>query len=245
MKKLMIAVAALTAGIAMADVVSSEVVGYAQAALQSGAKIVTPQFLGLTTQDGQIELQSIKCAEEDSDLVVINTLDPLGLTLKSYVWVTYGGATSDEWCWLDGDTMEKPEQPVYFAAGQALWVEGDSEDNIFQTSGKVSTADLDVTLQSGATMTGNFTPVQIELQDITCREDDSDLVVINTLDPLGLTLKSYVWVTYGGASGDEWCWLDGDTMEKPEEPVYFAAGEGLWVEGDSEENVITFPGVEL
>ena len=135
MKKLIIAVAALTAGVAMADLVSSEVVGYAQAALQSGAKIVTPQFLGLTTQNGQIELQSIKCGEEDSDLVFINTLDPLGIVVKTYAWVTYGGDSGDEWCWLDADTMEKPEETVYFAAGEGLWVEGDSEDNVITFPG--------------------------------------------------------------------------------------------------------------
>ena len=220
-------------------------VGYAQSALQSGAKIVTPQFLGIATENGQIELQSIKCAEEDSDLVVINTLDAVGAVVKSYIWVTYGGESGDEWCWLDIDTMEEPEESVYFEPGQALWVEGDSEDNTFTTSGKVSSSDLQVTLQTGATMTGNFTPVQIELQDIVCQEEDSDLVVINTLDAVGAVVKSYIWVTYGGESGDEWCWLDIDTMEKPEESVYFAPGEGLWVEGDSEDNVITFPGVEL
>ena len=96
---------------------------------------MTPQFLGLTTQDGQIELQSIKCGEEDSDLVVINTLDSVGVVLKSYIWVTYGGASGDEWCWLDADTMEKPEEPVYFAAGEGLWVEGDPEENVITFPG--------------------------------------------------------------------------------------------------------------
>ena len=220
-------------------------VGYAQSSLVSGAKIVTPQFLGIGTENGQIELQSIKCAEEDSDLVFISTLDSVGAVVKTYGWITYGGASGDEWCWIDTDTMEKPEAPVYFPAGQALWVEGDSEDNTFTTSGKVSSFDLNVTLQSGATMTGNFTPVRIELQDIVCLEGDSDLVFISTLDSVGAVIKTYGWITYGGASGDEWCWIDTDTMEKPEDPVYFEPGEGLWVEGDSEENVITFPGVDL
>ena len=175
----------------------------------------------------------------------ISTLDSVGAVIKTYGWITYGGKNGDEWCWIDTDTMEKPKKPVYFDPGEGLWVEGDSEDNIFVTKGKVSTSDLLVKLRSGATMTGNFTPVQIELQDITCHEADSDLVFISTLDSVGAVIKTYGWITYGGKNGDEWCWIDTDTMEKPKKPVYFDPGEGLWVEGDSEDNVITFPGVEL
>ena len=134
MKKLLIGMSLCAAMAAQAEI-SSDIVGYAETALQSGSKIVTPQFLGVATENGQIELQSIKCAEEDSDLVFISTLDSVGAVIKTYGWITYGGKNGDEWCWIDTDTMEKPEKPVYFDPGEGLWVEGDSEDNVITFPG--------------------------------------------------------------------------------------------------------------
>ena len=138
-----------------------------------------------------------------------------------------------------------PEKPVNFTVGQSLWVEADSEVNVFVSAGQVCKADVAVQLQSGATLTGNCTPVALNLQEITCRDDDSDCVFISTLDSVGAIVKTYSWINYGGENGDESCWIDTDTLEKPVKAVTFAPGEGLWVEGDSDENVITFPGVEL
>ena len=223
----------------------SLLVGYAQKNLQNGAMIVTPQFLGIATENGKVELQSITCRDEDSDLVVINVLDSVGAITKSYNWTIYGGNNYDEKCWIDGATMAKPTEPVYFDPGQSLWVEGDSVENSFITAGKVGTSDVQVQLQNGATLTGNAIPVDMNLQDITCRDEDSDLVVINLLDSVGAITKSYNWTIYGGNNYDEKCWIDGATMAKPTETVSFKPGTGLWVEADSQENIITFPGVEL
>ena len=214
--------------------------GYAQSGLRSGATLVTPQFLGLGT-DSDIDLQDIKCRDEDSDLVVLNVLDEVGLVVANYFWINYGGEGGDESCWVD-DNYEKVEN-VKFAPGQAFWVEGDSTENMFQSAGLVGTSDVAIQLQSGATTCGNCSPVQIDLQDVTCRDDDSDLVVLNVLDEVGLVVANYFWINYGGEGGDESCWVD-DNYEKVEN-IKFAPGQAFWIEGDSDENVITFPGVDL
>ena len=86
---------------------------------------------------------------------------------------------------------------------------------------------------------------KVELQSITCRSEDSDYVVLNTLDSVGAIVKTYIWINYGGDDSNELCWVDPDTYQKPKEDVFFEPGEGLWVEGDSTENQVTFPGVEL
>ena len=41
---------------------------------------MTPQFLGIGTEGGAVDLQSIKCNEDAVDLVFLNTLDNLGYT---------------------------------------------------------------------------------------------------------------------------------------------------------------------
>ena len=82
--------------------------------------IVTPQFLGIGTTGGAVDLQTIKCNEEAEDLVSLNVLDNLGYTLDTYYWTTYKG----NYCWLDDSTM-KPAENVTFAPGQAFWIQSD------------------------------------------------------------------------------------------------------------------------
>lgn len=139
--------------------------------------------------------------------------------------------------------MEKAEG-VTFAPGQALWVQGDSGENLIQSSGKVGTLDVAVQLRNGATLAGNPTPVAIDLQDIICNAGCSDLVFIQTVDSIGLTVDNYGWVDYGGDNGDELCWLDLNTMEKAE-GVTINPGQGLWIQGDNTDQYVMFPAVEL
>ena len=213
-------------------------VGYAQNGLQNGATLVTPQFLGINTTGGVVDLQSIKCSDGSSDLVFAQTVDSIGLTVDMYGWVDYGGDNGDELCWLDMNTMEKAEG-VTIAPGQALWVQGDSEENILTSAGKVGTADVAVQLKNGATLAGNPTPVAIDLQDIVCSDGCSDLVFMQTVDEIGLTVDMYGWVDYGGDNGDELCWLDMNTMEK-DEGVTNPQRHRLLVHGGNEDTNMNF-----
>ena len=171
------------------------------------------------------------------------TLDDIGLTVDQYNWVDWYGDNGDEKCWLDNNTMEKAEG-VTFQPGQGLWVQGDNKDQSVQTSGQVGTADVEIQLQNGATVSGNPFPIAVDLQDIVCNEGCSDTVFIMTLDDIGLTVDQYNWVDWYGDNGDEKCWLDNNTMEKAE-GVTFQPGQGLWIQGDNKDQSITFPGVEL
>ena len=104
-------------------------------------------------------------------------------------------------------------------------------------------------LQSGATLVApQFNGVnaagEIDLQSIRCNDGCSDSVFIMTLDDIGLAVDTYSWVDWYGDNGDEKCWLDGATMERAE-GVTFQPGQGLWIQGDSDEQYITFPAVEL
>ena len=125
MKKLMFAAAALTAGFAMAEIVSSDIVGYAQSGLQEGATMVAPQFLNIGT-DEATPLQSIvPTGDLLSENVVIQTLTPYCYTASAYMWIDYAGDDGDQAAWVDPDTYEIVEG-VSFEPGQGLWVQGSS-----------------------------------------------------------------------------------------------------------------------
>ena len=199
--------------------------------------IVTPQFLGIGTEGGAVDLQTIKCNEEAEDLVTLMTLDNIGNTIDTYYWTTYKG----DFCWLDDATM-KPATDVSFVPGAAFWVQSDDAGLIFQSAGQVNTSDIVVELddEGGSVIAGNATPVEIDIQDIYCEEEAEDLVTLMTLDNLGNTIDTYYWTTYKGS----YCWLDDSTM-KPAENVNFAPGQAFWVQSDDAGFTITFPGVEL
>ena len=91
------------------------------------------------------------------------------------------------------------------------------------------------------TATGNPFPVAVNLQDIVALGDDtSDNVFIQTLDPAGYTLDTYSWNDW---ATDTPCWVD-DNYEKVD-GIIFNPGQGLWIQGSSTAQYITFPAPEL
>ena len=198
--------------------------------------MVTPQFLN-TGSNIAIPLQSISPTGDDtSDNVFIQTLDAYGRTVTTYGWNDWNYAKA---CWVD-DSYTAVEN-VSFPAGQGLWVQGLTVDQGIQTAGKVGTSDVVITLQNGCTATGNPFPTAINLQDIVASGTDaSDNVFIQTLDPYGRTVATYGWNDWNYA---EPCWVD-DSYTKVE-GVTFVPGQGLWVQGTSAEQSITFPAPEL
>jgi len=197
--------------------------------------IVTPQFLGIGTEGGAIDIQTIKCNEDAAGLVFLNTLDNLGYTIDTYDWDYYKGTL----CWVDESTGKPAE--VSFTPGQAFWVQSDEAGNVFQSSGQVGTEDVEVELddEGGSILAGNCTPVKIAIQDVLCNEEAAGLVFLNTLDELGYTIDTYDWDYYKGSL----CWVD-ESTGKPAD-VDFAPGQAFWIQSDEAGNTITFPGVEL
>ena len=120
MKKLMIAAAALTAGVAMADIVSSDIVGYASNGLQNGATMIAPQFLYVGDSEA-MPIEALTPTGSNPDGVEIQTLTALGYTDKYYTWNTW---FYSEPCWVDKDLNTVTD--VSFDPGQGLWVQGSS-----------------------------------------------------------------------------------------------------------------------
>lgn len=216
-------------------------VGYSGSQLRDKATIVAPQFLTIGKADGSFALQDFKPNGEGFvDNVFISLMDKYGLITKSYVWVDYAGEGEDK-CWADGDTYDWPEEEVFFMPGQGLWIDGVNTDQSVVGSGEVSRSDVLVQLRDKATQTGNPFPTQLALQDITpIGEGFVDNVFISLMDKYGLITKSYVWVDYAG-EGEDKCWADGDTYDWPEEEVFFAPGQGLWVDAVNTDQYLQFP----
>ena len=223
------------------------VVGYAQNNLRDGSIGLVPQFLGVGSADGSIDLQSIKCNDAASDSVSLKILDNIGIGGDSYFWVNWydpDGTGNSESCWVDG-AFEKVEG-FTIQPGQGLWVSGASEEQDFQSAGQVGTLDVTVQLRDGSTMTGNPSPVAIDLQDVVCNDAASDSVSLKILNNIGIGGDSYFWVNWydpDGTGDTESCWVDG-AFEKVE-GFTIQPGQGLWVSGASEDQYITFPGVEF
>ena len=206
--------------------------------------MVSPQFLNIGTSTAT-PLQSIRPVGDSlSDNVVVQTLTPYGYTATAYMWIDYAGESGNQEAWVDPDTYEIVEG-VTFEPGQGLWVQGSESGQSLQTAGKVGASDVTVTLREGATGTGNPFPVSVALQDILPSGTDlSDNVVIQTLTPYGYTAAAYMWIDYAGESGNQQAWVDPDTYEIVSD-VTFAPGQGLWVQGSSSAQSITFPAPEL
>ena len=251
MKKLMMMAASLTwaTGVFADGISSAEIVGYASNNLRHGSIGLVPQFAGVASADGSFDLQTITCSDNSSDSVSFSILNNTGLNGDSYLWIDYyenpeTGET--ESCWVDGDTYEKVTGYT-LKPGEALWVQADSTDQLFQSAGRVNTSDVVVQLRHGSTLTGNPFPVTLDLQDITCSDNCSDSVSFSILNNTGLNGDSYLWIDYyeNPETGEtESCWVDGDTYEKVN-GFNVTPGMGLWVQADHSDQYITFPGVEL
>ncbi len=246
MKKLMFAAVAALSASAFATIESS-VVGYSSNNLRSGSIGLVPQFAGVASADGSFDLQTISCNDDSSDSVSFSVLNNIGIGGDSYYWIDWYDPDGDEIyesCWVDGG-YEK----VYgftLQPGEALWVAGERDTQLFRSTGKVNTADVTVQLRSGSTLTGNPSPVALDLQDIYCNDDSSDSVSFSVLNNIGVGGDSYYWINWYDPDGDEIyesCWVDG-AYEKVE-GFTVNPGDGLWVAGERDTQYITFPGVEL
>lgn len=234
-KKMLTVATAVIGTVAVADVVSSSVVGYAKSELKNGNTMVSAQFTNVS--GGAMPLQSIVPQGDDlSDNIAVATLDAAGYTVDTYVWNDW---SFDEPCWVN-DEFEKVNG-VTIAQGCALWVQASSVAQALQSAGKVETEDVVVQLKNGNTGVGNPFPVGVDLQEIIPEgEDLSDNIAIATLDAAGYTADTYVWNDW---SFDNPCWVN-DEFEKVE-GVTIGPGQGLWVQGSSVSQSLRFPAPEL
>ncbi len=205
------------------------------------------QFMPIT--GSAINIQDLKptglSSDEMSDNVFIQLLDDVGHATTTYFWINYAedenGNSVEAWVDAD-DTIAN----VTFAPGQGLWIQ--AIDGIsLQSSGKVCTSDVSVTLRNNFTAVANPYPTSVQIQEILptglLSNQLSDNVFIQLLDDVGHATTTYFWIDYAeNESGDTVeAWVDADDAIAD---VNFAPGQGLWVQAIDGAS-LRFPAPEL
>ena len=244
MKKLMFAVAAIAAGIAVADVTSENVVGYAGGAARQGNKIMGAQF-GAIGEGKAIDLTTIKVTgyeEATEGELKMQVLDNLGRGGKTYYFYDVPGELVG---WLDGNDDPVAEGAVMIEPGEGMWTYAPNADFGVQTSGEVLSSGIMVTLRQGNKMVVNTTPVAVDLTKIEVdgyEEATEGEVKMQVLDNLGRGGKTYYFYD---VPGELVGWLDGNDDPVVEGAVMIEPGEGMWTYAPSTAYSVTLPGVEL
>lgn len=231
MKKLMFAVAAMAAGIAVADITSSNIVGYSENGLRHGAKMITAQFVNIGASKN-IDLQSlVPTGSGIIDQTEIKVLNAGGVGVEDYIWTSGSDVDSDTDCWANEDQDTKITDRA-FEPGTGLWVYGEDGQGI-RSSGEVEQVnDVVFPLRHGAIGCGNPYPVAINLQDIVPEGDGIiDQAEIKVLNAGGVGVEDYIWTAGSDVDSETDCWANEDQDTKITDRM-IQPGEGLWVYGE-------------
>ena len=249
MKKTMMAVAALSAAAAFADIVSSEVVGYTSKDLTKGTgklSMVAGTFSGIGTDgfqmNGNMTVAGVKGGTDALSSDTLLLWDPTlaggagGYTTYYY----YDDGEEAGWCDPE-DAYVEDNLPNGFASGTAFWFKAyDGADKDITFSGAVEGADYVVPALSGGTqlsMVANAYPVALQLNDENCvsftgLKGGTDALSSDTLllwDPTLAGGAGGYTTYYYYDDGEEAGWCDPeDAYVEDNLPNGFAAGTAFW-----------------
>ena len=244
MKKMMLAAATLAAGVAMADIVSSDIVGYTTKTLADDKQAVSVGFIEVGGAGFNLTSLKLDVTGSCSGDIYIEILDTLGYTTQTYYWYQNAFGRDDGWYNDDDDKIGEDVDDIVFTPGTGLWLTGLDGEGL-TTAGKVIQADISIALADDKQMIGNpyaapiglVANVEIEM-DGSCSGD----VYIEMLDSLGYTTQTYYWYQNAFGRDDGWYNDDDDKIGDDVDDVVFPAGQGLWVTGMDEANFnITSP----
>ena len=234
--------AALCAAVGFADIESANVVGYYTYDLEAGYNFVTPVFENVG--GGEMSIQDVKIlGSEGWSTEYIYGLDSDGLlTDQNYSWQCGDNTGLDHFAWIDEMTGE--EADYTFTPGTGFYLYADSEGLKLQTCGQVTVGGYSRELDMGYNFTGNFSPVDLDLQEITLEGSEGwSTEYIYGLDADGLlTDQNYSWQCGDNTGLDHFAWIDEATGEEAE-GVTIKAGQALYIYADSEGLVLKLPAV--
>ena len=270
-KKVMAVVASLAAGVGMADVVSSSVVGYQQKELKGAAayNLTVATFKTVGKDASAMTLGDISAsADWGTGSDEIKTLKANGAVDKAYTFVNATDAadwgcpagwyyTADVQNDAIADLTPYCKNTDLLPLGNGLLVLVGSSATTLTYAGEVLTADQPIALKGAAAynITGNVTPVDMTLGDITANANwgtGSD--ELRTLKANGAVDKAYTFVNATDAT--DWGCPAGwyytadvqndaiaDLTPYCKNSVSVAAGEAFIVLVGSSATTITIPAV--
>ena len=268
MKKLMIGIAAISAGVAMADVTSANIVGYANKATEKvGKSLVSGSFATISSATGSFKLSDLSVTGYDEGeaygefgVVVLDNYgatakDPVTKANKAYYWCDNEDVWEEDGIgWYDfSGSVKWDAENIEFSAGQAFWIQGAAQNLV--SSGSVWMKDVAVaTERVGKTAIANPFPSAITLKDMAVSGYDEGEAYgefgVIILDNYGATAKDPVtkanMAYYWCDNEDVWeedgiGWYDFSGSTKWDDATSFPMGQGFWVQGAGQTLEFTNP----
>ena len=233
MKKLMLAAATLAAGVAMADIVSSDIVGYTQTTLADDSQAVAVGFTEVGAAGFNLTSLKLDVDGPCGGEIYIEVLNSAGYTEQTYYWYQNAFGKEDGWYNDDDDKIGEDVDDVVFAPGTGLWLTG-IDGEVLTTAGKVFQADLGLILADDSQMLGNPYPSPIGLVaniEVDAGGSCGGEIYIEMLNSAGYTEQTYYWYQSAFGKDDGWYNDDDDLIGVDVDDVIFPAGQGLWVNG--------------
>ena len=224
----------------LAEVTSSNTVGYQKIALGTGFNWVAPQFLAIGEEPIHIQNLILNFGQDGATGAEnIQILDNGGATDGMYYWTSEADdAGFVGWANEDGDA------PADFTLnpGQSVLLDcGAGTDTTLLVLGEVATADYVTTAVAGFNFVGNCTPDTIHVQEILLDFGEGDATGgenIQILDNGGATDGMYYWTSEADDAGFVgWANEDGDA------PANFTLdpGQGILIDIGNSGTLITVP----
>ena len=247
-KKILAVATAVVGTVAMADIVSSSVVGYQSAELQENGLTVGACFVpvsGTTIDLTELKVTGYEAEAGTEADVQVQTLDEYGRTVKNYAFYDVPGEFTG---WFDDDEVQAEVGDVVIQPGEGLWSMSTGDGFGIQSAGMVPTSSISVILQENGLSIVNPTPVSILLSECSVGGYEAEVgteadVQAQTLDEYGRTVKNYAFYD---VPGDFIGWFDDDEVEAIDEnDVTILPGQGLWTMSTADGFTFVFPGVTL
>lgn len=244
MKKLMIAMAAMTAGVAMADIVSSSVVGYQQNATIKGNQGVGATFLPVsgTAKMGDITVTGYGDSYGDNGIDCCK-LDTFGRSQAKMFWVDYTEGNETWYGWYNDD-WSVCYNDVELQPGEGVWFKSPNAAYKVQSSGAVLKETLPVTLIKGNQLCPNPTPVVVSMGNVwmTGYGDSyaDNGIDCCKLDTFGRSQTKMFWADYTEGN-DAWYGWYNDDWSTSYNDVELQPGESVWLKSPSASYLLNWP----
>lgn len=162
------------------------------------------------------------------------------LTGEDFSWQCPDASGLDHFAWIDA---EMEEADYTFTNGTGFYLYTDLEGVQLQTAGQVTVGAYTRELDQGYNFTGNFSPVDLDLQQITIEGSEGwASEYIFGLDAEGiLTGEDYSWQCPDASGLDHFAWINADMEEAT--GVTIKAGQALYIYTDLEGVTLKLPAV--
>ena len=249
MKKVLFTAAVAAAGLAF-GIESANTVGYLNNdSTIAGLNMVAPGFqdVGLTsTKLTGLKVTNASGGEVTTGACIINLIDGIGNTLKSYTWKSSGRGANKTWGWKEGDAVV--DDTVVFGRGVGLLFTAETAGDTIRSAGEVNlSAVTNSETIAGLNIVANPFPVTIKLNTLkVTNASDGEVTtgacIINLIDGIGNTLKSYTWKSSGRGANKTWGWKEGDTAV--DDTVTFAPGQAILFTAETAGDKLIIPAQE-